>query len=376
MFKKPPYPDVVNTFLEIVPINNLSGNEDELTLWLVDKLTAFGLDSLEQDNIGNVIAKIYSNIPKNKETIMFVAHLDSVPPCEKIEPLITKVGDDHIITSASKTILSADDKAGIAAIIEAIKTIKNGDFKYPNIELVFTVQEEVGLKGAKELNYSEFHSKIAYAIDAEAPVGTIITQGPTQKKFTIDFWGKSSHAGMAPEKGVNSIVMASEFLDKISLGRIDHATTSNIGIIGGGTANNVIPEHTVLQGEVRSLYESKLEGLLASYKVEAQKAVDNLNGKKFEFNEYFVYHNFFIEFNSPVVQLASRACQNINLEPIIKEIGSGSDANIFNYNGISTVILGTGFKKSHSLEESITFSELKAISNLIINIIKEATNQI
>lgn len=374
MFNKPQYPDVVKTFLEIVPINNPSCHEEELTLWLVDKLTALGLDSLEQDNFGNVIAKINSNIANNKKHIMFVAHLDSVPPCENIEAQITKVGDDYNITSASKTILSADDKAGIAAIIEAIKIIKKDNFNYPNIELVFTVQEEIGLKGAKEIDFTELQSKMAYAVDAEAPVGTIITQGPSQKKFTIDFWGKSSHAGMAPEKGVNSIVMAAEFLDAVSLGRIDPATTSNIGIIAGGTANNVVPEHTTLYGEVRSLYEPKLEGLLSSYKVEAQKAVDKLNGVKFEFNDYFVYHNFLIEYNSPVVQLASNACKKINIEPVIKEIGSGSDANIFNYNGISTVILGTGFKKTHSQEESISFSELEAISNLIVNIIKEAVN--
>ncbi|MEW5818893.1 MAG: M20/M25/M40 family metallo-hydrolase [Cyanobacteriota bacterium] len=374
MLKPVDYPEVVKTFLEIVPIHNPSENEEELTLWLVDKLTSLELDSLVQDNFGNVVAKINSNIADNTKSIMFIAHLDSVNPCKNIETLIEKDKNDYIIYSEGETILSADDKAGIAAIVEAIKIIKEGNFEYPDIELVFTVQEEIGLKGSKMLDFGLFKSKYAYSVDAEAPVGTVITQGPSQKRFQIDFWGKSSHAGMAPEKGINSIILASEFLNNIAIGRIDDSTTSNIGLIQGGTANNVVPEHTILKGEIRSLYETKLDGILSAYCVEAQKSIEKFPGAKFDFKEEFAYHGFLIETNHPVVTLALTACDNLSIEPVIKAIGSGSDANIFNYNGIETVILGVGFKKSHSLEEQISFSQLQQICKLIVNIIIEARN--
>ena len=366
------YPKVVKTFLEIVPINNPSKQEDELTLWLVDQLTLMGVNSIIQDNFGNVIARIDSNIDNNTNSIMFIAHLDSVQPCKDIKAKIEPFDNDYLITSEGDTILSSDDKAGISGIIEAVKEVKNGNYKYPNIELIFTVQEEIGLLGAKALDISQLQSKMAYAVDAEAPVGTIITQGPSQKKFELDFFGKSSHAGMAPEKGINSIILAANFLSDVTTGRIDNATTSNIGLIEGGVANNVVPEHTRLQGEVRSLYESKLDGILASYNVSAQKAICNNTGASFTFKDWFVYHSFFINVNTKVVQLAMNACKNINIDPVIKEIGSGSDANIFNYNDIETVILGTGFRKSHSLEEYITFSQLELLCDLIVNIIIEA----
>lgn len=373
MFTSNDYPEIVKTFLEIVPIYNSSKEEDELVLWLVDQLTTLNVDSILQDNFGNVIAHINSNIAGNSNNIMFLAHLDSVKPCENITFLIEKQGIDNIIKSAGKTILSADDKAGVAAIIEAIKSIKKEKLPYPNIELVFTVQEEIGLLGAKALDYSQIYSKIAFDIDAEAPVGTIITQGPYQKKIIIDFFGKSAHAGISPEAGVNSIKVASEFLNSISMGRIDPTTTSNIGIIDGGTASNVVPDHTRLKGEIRSLYEMKLDGIINAYKMEAQKSVERFTGSYFEFTEEYTYYGYFVDISEPVVQLAIKACNNVGIEPLLTSLGSGSDANIINHEGIKTLVLGAGFAGSHSLEESISFSQLELLKDLIINIIKEYT---
>lgn len=366
------YPEVVKTFLEIVPIYNPSKHEDELVLWLVDKLTAIGVKSIVQDDFGNVIAKIDSNIPDNDKSIMFITHLDSVRPCNGISVKIEDTKSDYIIKPKSNTILSADDKAGISAIIEAVRIIKNNKIERPNIELVFTVQEEIGLLGAKALDYSQFKSKIAFSVDAEGPVGSIITQGPTQKQFLMDFYGKSAHAGMSPEKGINSICVAADFLNNATIGRIDHATTSNIGLMKGGIATNIIPELTSLKGEVRSLFESKIDGIIGSYKLAAQKSVEKFPGARYEFVDKFTYHSFLIDTNNAGVKLAVRACNNSNINPIITSIGSGSDANIFNSNDIDTLILGAGFQNSHSLDESISFSQLSLLCTLIINIIEEA----
>jgi len=365
------YPDIVKTFLEIVPIYNASKEEDQLVLWLVDQLTTLNVDSILQDNFGNVIAHINSNITGNKNTIMFIAHLDSVMPCNNIVYSINKFENDYKISSSGNTILSADDKVGVASIVEAIKYIKKENIPYPNIELVFTVQEEIGLLGAKALNHDQFNSKIAFALDAEAPVGTIITQGPYQKRFTIDFYGKGAHAGISPENGISSIKLACEFLNNISIGRIDPATTSNIGVIKGGSATNVVPEFTSLMGEIRSLYEMKLDGIINAYKLEAQKALEKFPGSSYEFNDEITYYGYFIDINEPVIQLSIKACENIGIDPILTSIGSGSDANIINHEGVKTVVLGVGFKDSHSLDESITFSQLTLLKNLIINILKE-----
>lgn len=366
------YPPTVETFLEIVPINNPSKREEELTLWLVDQLTILGVDSLEQDSIGNIYARINSNIPNNEQYLMFTAHLDSVMPCENIEPEIEEIGKDSLITSSGETILSADDKAGISAVIEALKRIKNLDIEHPNIELVFTAQEEIGLKGAKELDYTTFKSEIAYAVDGEAPVGTVITQGPSQKRFKLEFTGKSSHAGMAPEKGVNAIMIAANFLHSIPFGRIDPVTTSNIGMINGGVANNVVPESVVLKGEVRSLYEIKLDNIISSYKIEAEKLVASFPGSGYIIEDEYIYHGFYIDITSKVVQIVKLACDSLGIQTDISSIGSGSDANIFNANDIETVILGAGFKNSHSLQEQISFSQLELLTALIVEIIKKA----
>jgi tripeptide aminopeptidase len=371
------YPEVVKTFLEIIKIDNPSQQEDELILWIVDKLSSIGVQSIEQDDLGNVIARIESNIDADSEknSVMFITHLDSVAPCNGIEPEIIKLEDDSLIKPKTNTVLTADDKAGVSAVIEAIKIIKQENIQHPDIELIFTVQEEIGLRGAKALDFSSFKSQMAYSIDAEAPVGTIITQGPSQKRFTLEFKGKAAHAGMSPEEGINAISIATDFLNAISLGRIDDATTSNVGMISGGIANNVIPEKVILHGEVRSLYETKLDGIIGSYELETKKVLENYPDAECLFKDSFVYHSFFIDTNSPVVQLGMKACDNINIEPQIKSIGSGSDANIFNYNNIPTVILGVGFKNSHSDQECITFSQLQLICDLLVSIIQEAKNQ-
>lgn len=366
------YPDIVKTFLEIIPINNPSGHEEELMLWLVDKLTEMGVVSISQDNFGNLIAKIKTNIENNNDYLMFIAHLDSVHPCMDISYKIEPHKNDFIIKPKSHTILSADDKVGVAAIVEAIKAIIKSNIPHPNLELIFTVQEEVGLLGAKAIDYSKIKSKCAYSVDGESPVGTIITQGPAQKLFNINFIGKASHAGINPEDGINSILIASDFINNITTGRIDHSTTTNIGLIQGGVANNITPELTKLTGEVRSLYESKLDGIIAAYRVEAQKTIEKYPGSSFELIEEFRYNSYFIHTNHPGVALAVKACQNIGLEPNITSIGSGSDANVFNFNNVPTIILGTGFQNTHSHDEFITFSQLTLLKDLIINLIKEA----
>lgn len=372
MLNEPNYPSVVKTFLEIVPIYNHSKQEDDLVLWLVEKITDLGLAYIEQDNFGNVLVNIKSNIPNNDQYIMFIAHLDSVMPCKNIIPVITNLNKEPVITSKGNTVLSADDKVGIAVLIEAIKYLKSNKISYPNIELVFTVQEEIGLLGSKSLDYHKFKSKMAYSIDAEAPVGTIVIQAPSQKQFEIVFKGKAAHAAMCPERGLNSIKMAADFLNSVPIGRIDSCTTSNIGMINGGLANNIVPEITVLTGEVRSLKEESLNELLNTYKLACKNITESYPRSSFVFKEQVRYHNFSIDSGHEVVQLAQRACDQLKIPFLTTSMGSGSDANVFNFNNIATVNLGSGFINSHSFDESITFSQLCLLESLIISIIKEA----
>lgn len=344
-------------------------------MWLVDKLTDLNLDSISQDTIGNVIAKLNSNIPNIDNTIMFIAHLDSVSPCEGIIPTVEEVEDDFVISAETDTILSADDKAGVAAMIETIKYIRQNDLKHPNIELVFTVREEIGLEGAKELDFSRFKARLAYAIDGEAPVGTIITSGPTHKNILITIKGKSAHAGLAPEKGLNAIKIAAELISVLPIGRVNKETTFNIGVITGGIANNITPEKTVLSGEIRSLTLEKLETFTQelSAAIEAIKA--HYPQAKIDYEEDIIYQGFSICPESAVVKLAKQSCSELHIRSKLSSIGAGSDANIFNRNGIETVILGAGFKNSHSRDEMISFSQLVQLQKLMVKIVQESGKQ-
>lgn len=356
---------LVKGFLQLVQINSVSGKEQELRGFLKQELLKIGL-LVQEDEAGNLVARLKGTI-NHAPTILFCAHMDTVEPGAGIEPKV--VG--NLISAKGDTILGADDKGGIAAIIEALEILKEEKMPHGNIEVLFTVEEEIGLKGAIQLETSLLSAKLGFVLDSDGPVGSIVTKGPYHSKVKVYIKGKAAHAGIAPEEGINAIEAASKALARLTLGRIDTETTVNIGIISGGKAINIIPDSVYLEGEVRSLKQQKLELELSKmekiFNEECQKLSAEIN-----FEAEDLYPGMNLEETDQVVNLAIQAVKSISLTPRIEATGGGSDAAILNSKGIPTVNLGLNMQKPHSTEEMINITDLIDMTRLVLSLIKEA----
>ncbi len=362
---------LVECFMELIRIDSVSRKESNLAEFLIKKLEGLGLGVIVDQagekikaNTGNIIARLNGNI-KEAFPIMFAAHMDTVVPGKNINPLIKR----EKIVSTGKTILGADDKAGIAALLEALHLIKENNISCGDIEIVFTICEEVGLLGAKNLNISQLNSQISFVLDSGGKVGQIITAAPSQNSIEFIIYGKSAHAGANPEEGINAIQVAGFVLSRMKLGRIDEETTANIGIISGGRATNIIPDEVILKGEVRSRNEEKLE----EYTKQLKKIIED-TAQEFKTRANIKINRKYYCYNlSPqdrVVKIAVKAAEDIGLQPLLCPSGGGSDANIFNKKGIPSVDLAVGMEKVHTVEEYILIEELKKSAEYILSIIK------
>ena len=271
---------IVSKFIEYVKIPSPSYKEGDFAKVLKRDMEELGFEVIVDkagekagSNTGNLIGYLKGN--KDVEPIMFCAHMDTVTPCENIEPII----EDGIIKSKGNTILSADDKAGIIGILEGIRYIKENNIPHGDIEVVFTICEEVGLYGSKYLDYSKIKSKMAFVLDASGEIGGVNVQGPAQTQIHAKFHGKAAHAGLSPEKGINAIQVASKAINNMNLLRIDEETTANVGIIRGGTATNIVADYAEMELEARSLKEEKLEKQVDHMIKAMEKAAEEFGAK-------------------------------------------------------------------------------------------------
>jgi tripeptide aminopeptidase len=362
---------LIESFMELVRMDSISREERNIADFLIEKLENLGLEVIVDQagekvgaNSGNLIAKLNGNI-KVATPIMFAAHMDTVVPGKNINPL----REGEKIISTGETILGADDKAGIAAILEALHLIRENNILYGDIEILFTICEEVGLCGAKNLDVSQLKAQIGFILDAGGQVGQIIISAPSQNSIDFIIRGKSAHAGANPEEGINAIQVAGVALSRMKLGRIDEETTANIGIISGGKATNIIPDEVILQGEVRSRNEGKLE----KYTKELRKITEDTAQEfkaRAEVKINREYHCYNLSPDEQVVKIATKAAKDIGLQSLLRPSGGGSDANIFNKKGIPSVVLAVGMEKVHTIEEYILIKELKNATEYILSIIK------
>jgi tripeptide aminopeptidase len=365
---------LLNQFLRIVQIDSVSTNERAVANYLREQLLKLGLE-VHEDNAGqsiggdagNLIAKINGD-PKYL-TLLFMAHMDTVSPGKGIKPSIK----DGIICSDGTTILGADDAIGLSSILEALEVIKETAIPHGNIEVVFTVAEEIGLKGVKNLDTSLLTSKLGFCLDGGGPLGTVITQASAHNLINFIFKGKAAHAGAEPEKGISAIQAASYAISTMNLGRIDVETTANIGIIQGGEGFNTIPAFVKVNGEARSLNPGKLHGQTV-HMVEAAKAAAEKYGAEVECIVENSYSSFNIDTNSQLVQISLEALSKIGVSASIESTGGGSDANILNGRGIPTLVFGINDRNAHTVEESIPVDDLIKVAEFVVSIIETSNN--
>jgi tripeptide aminopeptidase len=355
---------VVERFQSIVPIDNPSGQEGRIRERIAETLRGLGLSEQTVDAAGNLLVRVPGDT--GRETIMLSAHMDSVPPCEGIVPVSDVRGERPIIRSEGRTVLGADDKAGIAVALEVVERLSKSGFQTNHpLELFFSTGEEVGLTGAKGFEMSQSKAAYCYVLDGEGRVGLIFNAGPSQENIQIACTGRASHAGIAPESGVSAIQMGAALCAKLPTGRLADDLTCNIGVIQGGTAMNIVAPELSLRGEMRSHDESKLQDLLVRYQTTCREVEAAFPNGTIEMKNVRRYDHFRVAEDQPVIRRAVAMATDMKLLPQILPMNIGSDAHILNKNGLPTVVLGMGFHFSHSLGEFIFCQELEQVCQLV-----------
>jgi tripeptide aminopeptidase len=294
--------------------------------------------------------------------------MDTVTPGCGIKP---QLDGDGYIRSDGTTILGSDDKAGLAAIFEAIEVLKERQIPHGTIRFAITAGEESGLCGARNMQPGLLQADFGFALDCNGKVGDMAVAAPTQASIHIVFEGKSAHAGINPEEGISAIQVAAKAIARMKLGRIDSETTANIGRFAGGGATNIVCDRAELFAEARSLAQPKLAAQIAAMKEACESAAADYSARV-DFTSKIIYPAFRHDEHSPVVKLASRALQGIGRKPRLQHSGGGSDANVFNGIGIPTINLAIGYEHIHSTKEQIPLEELVKTAELVVRLAQEA----
>jgi len=362
---------IVDTFLTLVRLNAPSGREREVANYIKNRMDALNLSCYEDDaakkfggNSGNLIC-FFPGILKDVPPILLVAHMDSIEPTEGIAPVI----EDGIIKTDGKTILAADDRVGVAALLEAITSIVENKIPVGPLFLVFTVAEEIGMFGSKSLKKEKLPVEYSFVLDSSAKPGEIIISAPSSHSFEIRIIGKAAHAAVQPENGVDAIKIASEALTKIEKGRVSPTCTINFGVIKGGKAINIVADEVIIQGDVRSIHEDESLNWQGKIKDVFTETAEKYSGKcKIKITEK--YKAFNMNENEPIVQIAKKSLENIGLEPRCRQYPGGSDANVLNSLGIPSLNFGLGYRNVHSKSEYVSLENLVFSAKIALSLCK------
>ena len=361
---------VVKEFCEITAIDSLSFKEKAMFDYLEKRLAGLPVENeflpYTEENIGhssgNLIVKIPANNGGGGSKIFFDSQLDTVEPGTGIRAVVR--GDR--VESEGETVLGADDKAGVAAMIIAIEEICQSNLKHGDLYFLFTSAEEVGLEGVKRLDVSKIDVDFGYVLDSHGPVGAIITAAPFHYIYDIEVFGKASHAGISPEAGINAIKIAARIIEDLPQGLINPNTVTNVGIIEGGRATNIVADHCHIRGEYRSVEKSdceKLETVVRRVVKNKSKGAVNVNLKISLAYEGFRYRD-----DETIVRTVDQALTALRIAPRHEATRGGSHSNIYAQKGIKALTLSIGMEKIHSTKEYIRITDLENTTRLILKL--------
>lgn len=360
------------TFLELVAIDSPSGSEAAVGRYLADALAAAGMsvrfdsaDERTDSECGNLIAELPGTV--GGMTLVFSGHMDTVEPGRGIVPVV----EDGVVSSAGETILGADDKAGLAAIVECVRRIAEGGLQHSPLRVIVTVGEEMGLQGAKALADTDATGDLCLVLDADGAPGGIVTAAPTHYTFKATFSGLAAHAGVEPEKGASAVVMACAAVTSMRVGRLDDETTSNVGRIEGGGATNVVSATCMLTGECRSLDPAKVESVRAEMDAAMHSAATAHDGsvRVLWTKEY---DGFRFADDDPLLALVEDACGDAGLTPRRFRTGGGSDGNALSAKGLPSLVVASGMTNVHGTGESLRVEDLEALPRLLLAAVERA----
>jgi tripeptide aminopeptidase len=347
------------TFVRLCEVRSPTGEEREVADTIVAELRALGLEVSEDDSAeaaeagaGNLVARLPG---RSDRWAMFCAHIDTVPHAGQIEVL----EDEGVFRSAGETILGADNKAAVAVLIELVA--RHAAEPPPvGIELLLTVAEEQGLRGAKAFDTSTLRADCGFVLDHASAIGEVIVSSPTQQRLLADFAGVEAHAGIRPEDGSNAIAAAAAAIGRMELGRLDEATTANVGRIAGGTSGNVVPGHCRIVAEARSLGVERAAAV-AGEMAEACAWGAGEHGCDVDVRIEELFRGYELDPGTRSVQLAEAGLRQAGFEPLRIATGGGSDANALVAAGFDCVLLANGTEANHTPQESVAARNLDAM---------------
>jgi tripeptide aminopeptidase len=362
---------LIERFVRLCEIPSPTGAEREIADTVLGELRSLGVAAEEdgaaaaaEAGAGNVIARIPGS--DADRWLLLCAHMDTVPVVGRIEV----VESEGILRTAGDTILGADDKAGVAVLLE-LATRAASERPPMGLELVFTVAEEHGLRGAKELDVSSLRSDVGLVLDHAAPLEEIVVAAPTYHHLVAEFEGVEAHAGIAPEKGRSTIAAACAAVAAMRLGRLDEGTTANVGRIEGGTAANVVPRRCRVEGEARGIDADRAAVTIGAMADACTWAASERScDLDLDLTEFF--RGYRVPPGSPALRIARGAVARIGLAPREIETGGGSDVNALRARGFDCALLANGARDNHTPAESISIERLEGLLALAEAAVAEA----
>jgi tripeptide aminopeptidase len=362
----------LDLFLDLAVLPSPPGHERAVADRLVTELRGFGLE-VDEDGAGPEIGagagNLYARLGPTAEgtPLFFCSHMDTVPPTGPIQPVV----EDGVVRNAGGTILGADNKSAIAAMVEAARRVVEDRIPHAGLELLFTPKEEVGLRGAQAFDCSRFAARVGYVYDQAGPIGEVVLGAPHSMIMAITFTGQSAHAGMAPEEGRSAIAAAARAVADMRLGRIDEETSANVGTIQGGVARNIVPDTCVLSAEARSHDDAKLADVVQEM-LDACSFAASLTGCDVNAEVERGFHGYRFARGDEPVRLADAALRRVGREPTYALSGGGADANVFNVRGLACLNLANGMAEIHTPQEHIAVADLEGMVDVTLALLEEA----
>jgi tripeptide aminopeptidase len=361
---------LLDRFVRLCEIASPTGCERPVTDAVLAELRELGVDAAEDDaaqrarsDSGNVIARIPG---AGEGWVMFCAHLDTVPHDGPVEVELA----DGVYRSRGDTILGADNKAAVTVLVEL--AAQHARTPPPvGLELVFTVAEEDGLRGAKALDLGSLRSPYGFVFDHATPIGEVIVAAPTYERLKARFEGAEAHAGIRPEDGRNAIAAAAAAIGEMTLGRLDEETTANVGTISGGTATNVVPGDCTIEAEARSLDAARASEAIAAM-TDACTWAAGEHDCDVAIDVFEMFRGYRVAKDAPSVAVAKAALERSGHVPREVTTGGGSDANALMAAGFEALLLANGTEANHTPEESVAAQRIVEMLEISESIVREA----
>jgi tripeptide aminopeptidase len=366
--------DVLELFVRLASVQSAPGEERAVADLCLGHLRSLGLEVDEDGaaeelggSAGNLYCRLEATEGETGTPLFFCAHIDTVPPEAPIEPVVS----GGVVRNGEDGILGADNKASVAVMFAAVRRVLAEGLPHAGIELVITVQEEVGLRGAKAFDHDRLHARTGYVYDHAAPIGDVVLAAPSQLSVDATFHGRPAHSGIAPEEGRSAIAAAARAIAEMRLGRLDDHTTANVGTIRGGTARNIIPATCSLLAETRSHDPARCRREMQSM-LDAMAHAASLEECRLETAVEHEYEAYRFRRTDPAVELAVAALEAAGYEARPIESGGGADAHVFTARGRACVNLTNGMAEIHTAQEHIAVADLEGMVRVTLALIDQA----